>query len=85
MDDLKLYRKADKGLDSLIQTVRMFSSDKCMEFGIRKCNILILKRGINDENCSIILPKDLKIFSLKQSENYKYLGILEAEDITPRK
>ena len=27
MDDLKLSRKTHKGLDSLIQTVRIFNSD----------------------------------------------------------
>ena len=30
---------------------------------------------------SDMLPNDLKISSLKEGENYKYLGILEAEDI----
>ena len=45
MDDLKLYRKTNKGLDSLIQTVKIFSFVICMEFGIENCNILILKRS----------------------------------------
>ena len=81
MDDLKLHEKTDKGLDSLIQTVRIFNSDICMVFGIEKSNILILKRGIKDENCDIMSPNDLKISSLKEGKNYKYLGILEAEDI----
>ena len=85
MDDLKLYGKTDKRLDSLIQTVRIFSSSICMEFGIEKCNILILKRGIKDENCDIMFPNDLKISSFKEGENYKYLRILEAEDINTKK
>ena len=49
MDDLTLYGKTDKGLDSLIQTVKIFSSDIYMEFGNDKCNILILKRGLKDK------------------------------------
>ena len=73
MDDLKLYGKTDKGLNSLIWTVRISSSDICMEFRIGKCNILILKRGVKDENCDIMLLNDLKISSLKEGENYKYL------------
>ena len=85
MDDLKLYGKTDKGLDSQIQTVRIFSCNICMEFGIEKCNILVLKRGIKNENCDIMVPNDLKISSLKEGENYKYLGILEAEDISTEK
>ena len=85
MDDLKLYVKTDKGLDSLIQTVRIFRSDIYMQFGIEKCNIIILKRGIKDENCGIMLTNDLKISSLKEGESYKYLGTLEAEDINTKK
>ena len=53
--DLKLFGQIDKGLDSLIQIVRIFSSDICMEFGIEKWNILILKRGIKDKNYDIML------------------------------
>ena len=53
--DLKLFGQTDKDLDSLIQIVRIFSSDICMEFGIEKWNILILKRGIKDKNCDIML------------------------------
>ena len=33
MDDLKLYSRTEKGLDSLVQTVRVFSEDRGMEFG----------------------------------------------------
>ena len=32
-----------------------------------------------------MLPNNLKIFSLKEGENYKYLGILEAKDINTKK
>ena len=71
MDDLKLYGKTDKCLDSRIQAVRIFSSDICMVLGIEKCNILILKRGIKDENYDIMLQNDLKISSLKKGENYR--------------
>ena len=36
MDDLKLYGRSEKGLDSLVQAVRVFSEDIEMEFGIEK-------------------------------------------------
>ena len=32
-----------------------------------------------------MLPNDLKIFSLKDSENYKYLGKPEAKDLSTKK
>ena len=40
MDDLKLYSRSEKGLDSLVQTVRVFSEDVGMDFGIEKCGML---------------------------------------------
>ena len=39
MDDLKLYSQSEKGLDSLVQTVRVFSEDIGMEFGIEVCYV----------------------------------------------
>ena len=43
MDDLKLYAKNEKQLDSLVQTVRTFSEDIGMQFGIDKCALIILE------------------------------------------
>ena len=40
MDELKLSWKTDKGLDLIMQTVRIFTYDICLEFGIKKCTIL---------------------------------------------
>ena len=37
MDDLKLHSRSEEGLDSLVQTVRVFSEDIGIEFGIEKC------------------------------------------------
>ena len=36
MDDLKLHSRSEKGLDSLVQTFRVFSKDIGMGFGIEK-------------------------------------------------
>ena len=36
MDDLKLHSCDEKGLGSLVQTIRVFSEDMGMEFGIEK-------------------------------------------------
>ena len=45
LGDLKLYAKTPNQLDSLIQTVRIFSNDIRMKFGIETCAVLIIKRG----------------------------------------
>ena len=37
MDNLKLYSRNEKELDSLVQTICIFSKDIGMEFGIEKC------------------------------------------------
>ena len=44
MDDLKLYSRSEKRLDSLVQTVRVFSEDIAMEFGIEKCATLVMAK-----------------------------------------
>ena len=37
MDDLKLFAKNDKDLEGLLSTVKQFSNDIGMEFGLDKC------------------------------------------------
>ena len=44
MNDLNLYAKNEKGLESLVQTVEIFSDDIAMEFGISKCAVVVLRR-----------------------------------------
>ena len=44
MDDLKFYAKNEKGLETLGQTIQIFS-DIGMQFDIDKCATLVLKRG----------------------------------------
>ena len=44
MDDLKLYSRSETGLISLVQTVRVFSKDIGMEFGIKKCAMLVMEK-----------------------------------------
>ena len=44
MNDLKLYSRSEKGFDSLVQTIRVFSEDIGMEFGIEKCAMLVMEK-----------------------------------------
>ena len=37
MDDLKLYAQSNKEIESLVNTVRIFSDDIHMQFGLDKC------------------------------------------------
>ena len=79
MDDLKWYSRSEKGLDSLVQTVRLFSEDIGMEFGIEKCAVLVMVKGKIVKSIGIELPDNKVIKSLQEGESYKYLGILEAD------
>ena len=45
MDDIKLFAKNEKELETQIQTVRIYSQDIGMEFGIQKCAMLVMKNG----------------------------------------
>ena len=43
MDDIKLFAKNEKELETLIHAVRIYSQDIQMEFGIEKCTMLETK------------------------------------------
>ena len=45
MDYLKLYSRSERVLGSLIQTVRIFSKDIGMQFGIDNCAMLVMKKS----------------------------------------
>ena len=45
MDDLKLFCQNEEQIDTLVRTVHVFSTDTGMECGMKKCGILIMKRG----------------------------------------
>ena len=79
MDDLKLYASNEKSLESLIQTVRVFSNDTGMEFGVEKCTVLTMKKGKMANSDGIALPNKTTIEGLKESDSYKYLGVIPTD------
>ena len=56
MDDLKLFGKSYEQVDSLVQTVHTFSTAIAIEFGIKKCGMLFLKRGKIAKMEGIVIP-----------------------------
>ena len=80
MDDLKLFAKNEKEVDSLISTVHGISRDIRMEFGIQKCGVLILKRGKVVKSQGIKLSSDDVVEEVGKN-GYKYLGIIESDKI----
>ena len=81
MDDIKLFEKNEKELETVIYAVRIYSQDIGMEFGIEKCAVLVMKNGKRHITDGMELPNQEKIRTLGEKETYKYLGILEADTI----
>ena len=45
MDDLKLYPKRERVLDSIIQIVRILTEEIEVQFGMDKSTMLVMKKG----------------------------------------
>ena len=60
MDDIKLFAKIEKKLETLIQVMRIYSQDIGMEFGVEKCVMLIMKRRKRHMTYGIDLPNQEK-------------------------
>ena len=58
--------------------MHIFSVDIAMEFGIRKCGVLIIERGKVIRTDGIRLP-DGKHMKYTDGTGYTYLGILETD------
>ena len=76
IDDVKLFAKNEKELETLIHAVKIYSQDIGMEFGIEKCTKLIMKSGKRHRTGGMELLNQDKITTLGEKGTYKYLGIL---------
>ena len=85
MDDLKLYSQGEKGLDSLIQTVCVFSEDIGIEFGIEKSAMLVMENGKIVKSVGLELPDGKVIKLLQEGESNQYLGILDTDKFLEEK
>ena len=71
----------EREAEKLTNTVRIFTKDIRMEFGVYKCAHVIMKRGKIVNTGGIELTSGERIEELESEKDYKYLGILEADDI----
>ena len=72
MDDIKLFTKNEKELETLIQTVIIYSQDIEMEFGVEKCIMLVMKSGKRHLTEGVELPNQEKLRTLEEKETDKY-------------
>ena len=80
MDDLKLYTKSEELTDMLVRTVYVFSTNIGMEFGIKKCGILTMKRGKIVKSEGIKLP-DGEVMKQVGQEGFIYSSIIELDKV----
>ena len=81
MDDLKLFAKNDQDLEGLLNTVKKFSNDIGMEFGLGKCAKASFVREKLQKTSSVNMDIDTAIRDLVPEETYKYLGVNEGDGI----
>ena len=81
VNDIKLFAKNEKELETLIHAVRIYNQDIGMEFGIEKCAMLVVKSGKQHLIDGMELPNQDKIRTLAENETFNYLGILDADTI----
>ena len=72
IDDIKLFAKNEKELETLIHTVRIYSQDIGMEFCIEKCAMLVMKSDKRHMTDGTELPNHDKIRTPGENETYKY-------------
>ena len=81
MDDIKLFAKNEKELETLTQTVRTYSQDIGKEFGIEKYVMLVTKTDKRHMTEGAKLPNQIIIKTIGEKETYKYRGMLKADTI----
>ena len=84
MDDIKLYANNMKQLRNLLEIVSKFSDDIKMNFGLDKCNILNIQKGKLIPTDDIILSSEETIKALDIKDHYKYLGMLQSNEVNKK-
>ena len=84
MNDLKLYGKDEREVDPLVNPVRVISREIGMEFDLKKCGALILKKEKVVKFEGVDLPVGQKIKTV-DDDGYKSLWVLEYDDLLHEK
>ena len=74
MDDLKIFAKSGHEINGLISTVQILNNDIGMKFGIKKCGVLVLKRGIVVSSEGVEMPDGERIKKVEKN-GYRYLEL----------
>ena len=78
IDDMKIYATSERKRDRVLKTTKVAMADIGLDFNEKKCAIAHVKRGVLDSRPNSTHVRDSEIIeSLKEGENYKFLGVLE--------
>ena len=80
MYDLKLYGRNEEELERLVEIVHIYSKDVGMEFGLDKCGMLVIRKGVKVRSVGIELP-DGEVIKELDEKRYKNLGILQTDTV----
>ena len=80
MDDLKLFSNSEEQMDTLVRPAHVSSTDIGMEFGMKNCGILIMKRG-EIVRCEGIKLLNCKLIKEVEKAGRTYLGLVELDKI----
>jgi hypothetical protein len=69
MDDLKLIAKSEEELRKQVQTVKTFSDDFHMEFGLEKCAKITFTKGKLIHSQNLVIDINREIQELEQGKN----------------
>ena len=76
----RFHRPSKNQIDSLVQTVHIFSEGIGMQFGKKKCGVLIMEGGKVIRTDGIRLPDGQHMKDIGET-GYTYLVILETDKI----
>jgi outer membrane PBP1 activator LpoA protein len=79
MDNLKLTGNTEEEFQQQMQTVRTFSDDNHIKFGLDKCAKTVLKKGKLVQSQNLIPDINREIQDHEQGRTYKYRGIEESK------
>ena len=75
MEDIKLFDKNEKELETIIQAIRIYNQDIGIKIGTDKCAMLVMKSEKQHMMEGIEILNQEKIRTLGKKKMYKYLGI----------
>ena len=80
MDNIKVFVKNEKELETQIETIRIYNKDIGIEFGIENWAMLIMKK-VNKESVEGIEEPNQESLKNPEKKKFQYARILEEKEM----